>query len=134
MLYSNKMPADVCPNAAIMRCCQSGLKITMHALHKMPSPHSGLRPGWLLRALLVLVFCLQLFVETQHHHDLGTVDKDCVACDLAMQFSGSAPVSEPELPALVLVCFFVVAAVRYHVHLPLRRHLLPFSQAPPALS
>ena len=106
----------------------------MHQTRNTAALPAGLRPGWLLRALLILVFVLQLFMVTQHHHDLGTVHDDCVACDLAMQFSGSAPAAEAAVLALVLVSYFVARAARYHFVLPLRRHLLPCSQAPPAFS
>lgn len=106
----------------------------MLQLLSLRSHRRGLCPGWLLRVALVLVFCLQVFMETQHHHELGTVHDDCVACDLAMQFSGGAPAFEPVLPALLLVAFFLLQPPRYRFQLPSRRHLLPFAHAPPVVA
>jgi hypothetical protein len=106
----------------------------MHTRQNTPNTSTGLRPGWLLRVLLILVFVAQLFMVTQHHHALDKAQDGCVACDLAVQFAGSAPAADAAVLALVLVCFLVLRSARYHFIVSLRRHLLPCSQAPPACS
>jgi hypothetical protein len=93
---------------------------------------AGLRAWPLLHWLMVLLLGIQLLTLTQHHHDLAKVDDGCVACELATQFSGSAPtVAAIIIPALLLALRLPGRPVRPPFRQSPLRHLLPLSQAPP---
>lgn len=103
----------------------------MSALRQL-SPRSGFTPGKLLRLLLALLLGWQLFMASQHHHDISEQHDDCVACDLALQPSGDVPAALPPLLAAALLVWFQLARLTRPCFLRTAPpHLLPLSQAPP---
>ncbi len=85
-----------------------------------------------LRWLVAVLLCVQLYALTQHHHDLTTHPDDCVACALIAMSSGSAPpVSAFQIALAIIVAFWLAAHVEYISISPIHIRLHPPSQAPP---
>lgn len=88
----------------------------------------------LLRALLVLVLGWQLLLSGQHHHDLTRDDHDCAACLIAHQLAGGAPADAPLVQPISRTAIILVQLPSRQLRRLPPPHVLPFAQAPPAIT
>ena len=95
---------------------------------------AGLRKRAGLQWLIVALLSLQLLTGLHHQHTANKVAPDCAACTLAVQWSGGAPPANPPVvaEAISIPCPAVARPVAI-LGTALPPHVLPFSQAPPAV-